>query len=115
MCNSILFCRLWYLQQRKVRIHLKQSNDVLISLVSLYAYILKLGMAQFVPQLSSEYRELMQLLCVATTPYVVNLLEAYWLIERLMNTNHLNVLAIYICIIILKIRILGEHIAKPIL
>lgn len=115
MCNSIFFCRLWYLQQRKVRIHLKQSNDVLISLVSLYAYILKLGMPQFVPQLSAEHRKLMQFLGVATTTYVVNLLEAYWLIERLMNTNHLNVLAIYICIIILKIRILGEHIAKPIL
>ena len=115
MCNSILFCRLWYLQQRKVGIHLKQSDDVFISLVSLYAYILKLGMPQFVPQLSAEHRKLMQFLGVATTTYVVNLLEAYWLIERLMNTNHLNVLAIYICIIILKIRILGEHIAKPIL
>lgn len=73
MCNSILFCRLWYLQQRKVGIHLKQPDDVLISLVSLYAYILKLGMAQFVPQLSSEYRELMQLLCVATTTNIVYL------------------------------------------
>ena len=75
MCNSILFCRLWYLQQRIVRIHLKQSNDVLISLVSLDAYILKLGMTQFVPQLSTEYRELMQFLCVATATNIVYLLE----------------------------------------
>ena len=80
MCYSILFCWLGYFQQGKIGIHLKQSDDVLISLVSLDAYILKLGMTQFVPQLSTEYRELMQLLRVATTPYVVNLLEAYWLI-----------------------------------
>lgn len=52
---------------------MKQSDDVLISLVSLYAYILKLGMAQFVPQLSAEHRELMQLLCVATTTNIVYL------------------------------------------
>lgn len=70
MCNSILFCRLWYLQQRKVGIHLKQSDDVFISLVCLYAYILKLGMPQFVPQLSAEHRKLMQFLGVATTTVV---------------------------------------------
>lgn len=80
MRYSILFCWQWYFQQSKVGIHLKQSNDVFVSLVNLDAYILKLGMTQFVPQLSTEYRELMQLLRVATTPYVVNLLEAYRLI-----------------------------------
>ena len=80
MHNSFLLIRLWYFEQSKVGIHLKQSDDVFVSLVSLDAYILKLGMTQLVPQLSTEYRELMQLLRVATTPYVVNLLEAYRLI-----------------------------------
>ena len=115
MHNSILFCWLGYFQQRKVGIHLKQSDDVFISLVCLYTYILKLGMTQFVPQLGTEYRELVQFLGVTTTSYVINLLVGDWLIERLMNTNQLYMLAIYLSIIVFKIRILGEHIAKPIL